>query len=111
MASYALLLQEVLGLLAYVDPTHSPLKHLLDQSHRELVADTLNAAILGIICDASARLLNLWALIDLIIYRVAEADMCGRHAPLETLLRHLLATTEATLDLSSHLGEAFKLER
>jgi len=41
-------LQEVLGLLAYEDPSNSPLGHLLQISQREIAADAVNTAILHV---------------------------------------------------------------
>jgi len=43
-----LFLQEVLGLLAYEDPSNSPLGHLLQISQREIAADAVNTAILHV---------------------------------------------------------------
>lgn len=40
-------LESVSGLLAYVDPWTSPIKRYLDQSRREMLAEIVNAAILG----------------------------------------------------------------
>eukprot|EP01063_Lacrimia_lanifica_P007537 TRINITY_DN14820_c0_g1_i1.p1 TRINITY_DN14820_c0_g1~~TRINITY_DN14820_c0_g1_i1.p1 ORF type:complete len:449 (+),score=139.52 TRINITY_DN14820_c0_g1_i1:97-1443(+) len=37
---------EGMGLLAYADPAASPLRHLLQNDHRRVVADAVNAAIL-----------------------------------------------------------------
>ena len=39
--------QEVVALIAYQDPSLSPLKHLLCPSQREMVADVINAAVLN----------------------------------------------------------------
>lgn len=39
-------LEEVISLLAYKDPRDSPIKHLVSLNRRQIVADSLNAAIL-----------------------------------------------------------------
>lgn len=41
------LLQDVFSLLAYTDPTTSPVAYLLDPAQRESVTSALNSAILG----------------------------------------------------------------
>ena len=40
-------LQEVLGLIAYVDPSKSPLAHLLEQTQRDNTFDVLNRTLRG----------------------------------------------------------------
>lgn len=40
-------LQDVVVLLAYADPMESPVRHLLDLTHRQTLAHRVNAAILG----------------------------------------------------------------
>lgn len=40
-------LQDVLGLLAYVDPTKSPVAHLLEQTQRDNTFDVLNRTLHG----------------------------------------------------------------
>ncbi|MBW0493794.1 hypothetical protein O181_033509 [Austropuccinia psidii MF-1] len=45
-AIFAKELENVAGLLAYVDPWDSPIKKYLDQSRRDLLAERVNAAIL-----------------------------------------------------------------
>lgn len=47
IAQLQLLLQDVFSLLAYADPTTSPVAYLLDPSQREPVTSALNSAILG----------------------------------------------------------------
>jgi len=41
------LLQDAVALLAYIDPSHSPIAYLLQTSQREMVADELNETILA----------------------------------------------------------------
>lgn len=45
-ATALLCLQEVVALIAYEQPEHSPLSHLLHRQQRERVADVVNAAVL-----------------------------------------------------------------
>jgi hypothetical protein len=77
-------LQQVLGLLAYTDPTASPLRHLLDRTHREAVADLVNAAAL-------------------------EADGLQPGSALEQFVRHLVAAEELLLEQNQQLGPKFSL--
>lgn len=46
------MVQSVVGLLAYADPRESPLAQVYDESHRRVVADALNSAILRESLDA-----------------------------------------------------------
>jgi len=47
--------QDVVALIAYEQPEQSPLAHLLQLSHREVVADAVNAAILQVSATASSN--------------------------------------------------------
>lgn len=47
------MLQDVLGLLAYVDPTKSPLAHLLEQTQRDNTFDVLNRSLRGAFLGAN----------------------------------------------------------
>ncbi len=44
--------KDVLGLLAYTNPQTSPVAHLASERQREIVADELNAVILGMLMHA-----------------------------------------------------------
>jgi Ran-binding protein 9/10 len=82
--SYTATLQSVMGLLAYTDPSESPLAHILTQHRRDEVFDVINEAIL--------------------------VDMgCRAKSSLDVLLRQLIVVDEARTVANSNMGEPFEL--
>ncbi|PRQ20467.1 putative transcription factor interactor and regulator LisH family [Rosa chinensis] len=86
------IVQDCVALLAYVRPRESSVGYLLEESQREVVADTVNAMILSTnpnLKDSNSFL----------------------HSYLERLLRQLTACSLERRSLSGDQGEAFHLHR
>lgn len=78
---------EVMGLLAYEDPTKSPLSFLLSREHVEGVASLVNGAVVA--CSA--------------------LTLPHPLTVLETLLHQLIVTKQLTRELTDNHGELFQL--
>ncbi|KAF8026815.1 hypothetical protein BT93_F3333 [Corymbia citriodora subsp. variegata] len=92
MASFKDLVQDCVSLMAYEYPKESFAGYLLEESQREVVADTVNAMILA--TNPSAK------------------DFQGcLHSYLERLLRQLTACCLERRSLNGDQGEAFHLHR
>ncbi|KAK1276438.1 hypothetical protein QJS04_geneDACA011112 [Acorus gramineus] len=84
------LLQDTIALLAYEEPTKSPVGHLLKMNHREVVADAVNAMVLS--TDPNVK----------------DVKNCLQ-SHLEKLLRQLTACCLERRALNGDQGEAFHL--
>ncbi|KAH9625994.1 hypothetical protein KSS87_022933 [Heliosperma pusillum] len=85
-------IQECVALLAYEDPSKSPVGYLLGDSQREVVADTVNAMILS----TNPNTKDSWSCM---------------HSQLEKLLRQLTACCLERRFLNGDQGETFYLHR
>mmetsp|Transcript_18268 Transcript_18268/g.25585 ORF Transcript_18268/g.25585 Transcript_18268/m.25585 type:complete len:427 (-) Transcript_18268:292-1572(-) len=86
-------LQNVLGLLAYDTPLKSPLSYLLEANQREVVADSLNKAILAIEQNKGEN---------------AHDEV---QSGLEKVVRQLLAVQNMLREKVGNRGEVFHLDR
>lgn len=89
---FSCFLQDCIALLAYEQPQESSVAYLLEDSQREIVADTVNAMILS--TNPS----------------VEDLQACIR-SYLERLLRQLTACCLERRSLNDDQGEAFHLQR
>lgn len=92
LEDYKELVREYVALLAYEEPSKSPIGHLLGESQREVVADAVNAMILSTNPNTKDSLSCL-------------------HSQLEKLLRQLTACCLERRLLNGDQGEAFHLHR
>ncbi|KAL9250136.1 Ran-binding protein M-like protein [Drosera capensis] len=92
VADFEVLLKDTVALLAYEDPQKSPVRYLLQDSQREVVADTLNAMILS--ANPSIKDKRNWL-----------------HSYLEKVLRQLTACCLEIRSFNGGQGEAFDLHR
>ncbi|XAR57461.1 hypothetical protein NMG60_11025614 [Bertholletia excelsa] len=95
MTEFDDLVKDCAALLAYEQPEKSPVGYLLEESQREIVADTVNAMILStnpLVRDSS------------------QSQGC-LHSYLERLLRQLTACYLERRSLNGDQGEAFHLRR
>ncbi|XP_074273334.1 ran-binding protein M homolog [Silene latifolia] len=92
LEEYEELVRECVALLAYEDPSKSPVGYLLGDSQREVVADTVNAMILS----TNPNTKDSWSCM---------------HSQLEKLLRQLTACCLERRFLNGDQGETFYLHR
>ncbi|KAF9601450.1 hypothetical protein IFM89_020217 [Coptis chinensis] len=92
VASLAGLVQECIALLAYEEPSESPVGYLLDMAQREVAADAVNIMILLMNPD------------------IKDPQSCTQ-SHLEKLLRQLTACCLERRAISGDQGEAFNLQR
>ncbi|XP_057532484.1 ran-binding protein M homolog [Amaranthus tricolor] len=92
LEEYKELVKECVALLAYEEPSKSPVGHLLGEAQREVVADAVNAMILS----ANPEL---------------KESLSCLHSQLEKLLRQLTACSLERRSLYGDQGEAFNLHR
>ncbi|KAJ0977308.1 hypothetical protein J5N97_012782 [Dioscorea zingiberensis] len=90
--SFTHLLEEIVGLLAYGDPSNSCVGYLLDAAHREFVTDAVNAVILSTNPDI----------------KDSESIL---QSHLEKLLRQLTVCCLEKRTVNADQGEAFYLHR
>ncbi|KAJ4702617.1 SPla/RYanodine receptor (SPRY) domain-containing protein [Melia azedarach] len=92
LAGFEYLVQDCVALLAYEKPQESSVGYLLEDSQREIVADTVNAMILS--TNPNVKDLH-----------------CCLHSYLERLLRQLIACCLERRSMNGDQGEAFHLHR
>lgn len=93
LARFQDIVQDCVALLAYEHPQESSLGYLLEESHRDLVADAVNAAILF----TNPNKKGLYS--------------SNLHSHLERLLRQLTACCLERRSLNGNQGEAFRLRQ
>lgn len=93
LPEFLCLLKDCAALLAYEEPQNSAVGYLLEHSHREMVADNVNAMILS-----TNSALN-------------QPHSCCLHSYLERLLRQLSACYLERRSLNGDQGETFNLSK
>mmetsp|Transcript_7126 Transcript_7126/g.20115 ORF Transcript_7126/g.20115 Transcript_7126/m.20115 type:complete len:488 (-) Transcript_7126:361-1824(-) len=89
-------LGDVFALVAYEEPSRSPLLHLLSKEHRGIVADIVNTALAG---ESMTKLSG-----------HASSSRCPPNTALQRLLKQLVAVHGSIVECNGGQGERFTLD-